>query len=451
MNKAEHSVLSHIQEPLVLIAYTLKWVVLASVSGAAAGAGIVLFLRFLTWGIEFVHGFSLWWVALPLAGAISSLLIKHMSPEAYGHGTEAVIRAVNQGEGRIPFLAAPIKALTTVLCISFGASAGKEGPSAQIGAVIASDIGGVLRVSANDRRTLAMSGLAAGFAVVTGAPVAGVLFALEALRMGQPNYSALMPAMVSTLSSVTVARWMGYSHPLHAAFTLPAADRILFVKLGMLALFFGLVAWLYIEAEHLAAHAFHRIHNLPVRTFVGGIALVLLALVFSREYLGLGVETYEAALMGEAIHGAAFLLKILFVAVTLGSGFSGGAMTPVFVIGAAAGSAIGKYFMLEPAFVAALGIVGVLAGAANTPLAAVALGLEAFGSEFGLYAIVVAGIAYVVSGHRSINETQLLGAPKSSWFVVDPCETCEGGHGAHLHKSAPVGPHLFSESRKAAE
>jgi H+/Cl- antiporter ClcA len=448
VNKAEHSAVSRFQEPLVLIAYTLRWVALATVSGAAAGAGIVLFLKFLSWGIELAHGFSLWWVALPVTGLVSSLLIKHVSPEAYGHGTEAVIRAVNEGEGRIPFLAAPIKAITTVLCISFGASAGKEGPSAQIGAVIASDIGGVLRVSASDRRTLAMSGLAAGFAVVTGAPVAGVLFALEALRMGQPDYSALMPAMVSTLSSVTVARWMGYSHPLHASFALPAADGSLFFKLGLLALFFGMVAWLYIEAEHVAAHSFHRIHNLPVRTFVGGIVLVLLALVFSREYMGLGVEIYEGALMGEPVHGAAFLLKILFVAVTLGSGFSGGAMTPVFVIGAAAGSAVGKYFMLEPAFVAALGIVGVLAGAANTPLAAVALGVESFGAGFGLYAIIVAGIAYVVSGHRSINETQLLGAPKASWFVVDPCETCEDGRGAHLNGTAPVNSYLLNVPRR---
>jgi len=260
------------------------------------------------------------------------------------------------------------------------------------------------------------------------------LFALEALRMGKPNYSALMPAMVSTLSSVTMARWMGYWHPLHASFALPAADGILFLKLGLLALFFGLVAWLYIEAEHIAAHMFHRIHDLPVRTFVGGIVLVVLALVFSREYLGLGVEIYEGALMGEPVVGAAFLLKILFVAVTLGSGFSGGAMTPVFVIGAAAGSAIGGYFGLEPAFVAALGIVGVLAGAANTPLAAVALGTESFGPEFGLYAIIVAGIAYVVSGHRSINETQLMGAPKASWFAVDPRETCEGEQAAHLQR-----------------
>ncbi len=419
---------------MVLIIYTVRWVVLASISGAAAGAGIVLFLRLLYWGIDFARGLSLWWVALPLAGAVSSLLIKHVSPEAYGHGTEAVIRAVNKGEGRIPFLAAPVKAITTTLCVSFGASAGKEGPSAQIGAVIASDIGALLRVGPDDRKTLAMSGLAAGFAVVTGAPVAGVLFALEALRMGQPNYSALMPAMVSTLSSVTMARWMGYWHPLHASFALPAADGILFLKLGLLALFFGLVAWLYIEAEHIAAHMFHRIHDLPVRTFVGGIVLVVLALVFSREYLGLGVEIYEGALMGEPVVGAAFLLKILFVAVTLGSGFSGGAMTPVFVIGAAAGSAIGGYFGLEPAFVAALGIVGVLAGAANTPLAAVALGTESFGPEFGLYAIIVAGIAYVVSGHRSINETQLMGAPKASWFAVDPRETCEGEQAAHLQR-----------------
>ena len=441
MKNSEHTCAARFEELVIVTLFALKWIVLASVTGAVAGAGISYFLQLLHWGTEMAHRVSLWWVALPVAGMISSMLITYVSPEAYGHGTEAVIRAVNRGKGTMPFLSAPVKAITTVLCVSFGASAGKEGPSAQIGAVLASDVGGLLRLSDVDRRMLAQSGLAAGFAVVTGAPVAGVLFSMEALRMGRPTYAGLMPAVVSTLSAILAARWTGYWHPLHATFSLPNLDAVAILKLAAMAVFFGLVAWLYIEAEHAAAHAFHRIHYLPARTFVGGIVLVLLALAFSRDYLGLGVEIYERALLGDRIHWSAFLLKIAFVAVTLGSGFSGGAMTPVFVIGAAAGSALSGVLGFDPAFAAALGIVGVLAGAANTPLAAVALGAEAFGAGISPFAAVVAGIAYVVSGHRSINETQLLGQPKTPAFIVDPSETCENANGVRL--AEPPGKGLF--------
>lgn len=412
-------------EIVILLLSIAKWVVLAGLAGGAAGVGITYFLKLLHIGIEFGQEMRYWWVALPVAGAISSLLILYVSPESYGHGTEAVIRSVNRQNGRMPLLVAPIKTLATAISISFGASAGKEGPSAQIGASLASTMASVLRLTVDDHQRLTMCGLASGFSVITGAPVAGSLFAMEALRMGQPFYSSLLPVVVSSMSSIAVARWLGWWHPLHAEFNIPAIDPVVALKVGIAALFVGLVAWLYIEAEHAVGHMFHKIRYLPLRTFAGGIVLVLLALLFSRRYLGLGVEIYEEALAGMPVDSFAFALKILFVAVTLGSGFSGGAMTPVFVIGAAAGASISRVLGLDSAFGAAIGIVGLLAGAANTPIAAVALGLEAFGSSFGSYALMAASLAYVISGHRSINATQMLGQPKSIGFAVDHRQTCE--------------------------
>ena len=244
--------------------------------------------------------------------------------------------------------------------------------------------------------------------------------------MGDPFHLGILPAAIASSVSCAVARRLGWWRPLAAMLPVPAVNALTIVQVAASAICLGLVAWVYIEAEEGAARLFHRLRvPPPVKTFVGGIVLVLLALIFSRDYLGLGEHFIDQALEGAQIPLWAFALKILFVSVTLGSGFSGGAMTPVFVIGATAGNAIGRMFGLAPGFGAAVGIAGLLGGAANAPLAAAALGLEAFGPAFGIYGFLAAVVSYTVSGHRSINGTQQLGRPKSTVLRVDAGHTCE--------------------------
>jgi H+/Cl- antiporter ClcA len=342
---------------------------------------------------------------------------------------------VNEGDGEIPLRVAPIKALATMISISFGASAGKEGPAAQIAGAVISQAGRALGLSAQDRRRLTMCALAAAFGVAMGTPVAGALFAIEALRMGDPFHLGILPAAIASSVSCAVARRLGWWRPLTAMLPVPGVNALTIVQVAAIAICLGLVAWVYIEAEEGAARLFHRLRvPPPVRTLAGGIVLVLLALIFSRDYLGLGEHFIDQALEGAQIPLWAFALKILFVSVTLGSGFSGGAMTPVFVIGATAGNAIGRIFGLAPGFGAAVGIAGLLGGAANAPLAAAALGLEAFGPAFGIYGFLAAVVSYTVSGHRSINGTQQLGRPKSTAFRVDAGHTCEE------HGHVEIGP-----------
>jgi H+/Cl- antiporter ClcA len=424
-------------EPLVLIASLAKWLVLSALTGGVAGLAVVGFLHVLGAGIEFASKISYWWIALPVGGFVSAAIIHYISPEAYGHGTEAVIRAVNKGQGEIPVIVAPVKALATVISLSVGASAGKEGPSAQIGGALASGISDLLRLDAEDHRKLTMCGLAAGFGIVTGAPVSGAIFAVEALVMGSTASSALLPAVIASTSSVFTARALGWWHPLQAHVHVEAMDPALLARVVLCALLLGLVAYIFIEAVETSERLFHRMRVFqPARTFIGGVLLVALAVAFSRQYLGLGTEIYEAALEGHSVPTWAFALKILFVAVTLGAGFSGGAMTPVFVIGAAAGSTLGRLLGFDPVFAAAVGIVGLLAGAANTPIAALVLGLERFGPGFGIYGVVASVVSFVVVGHRSINATQLLGSPKTHSLVVDMGHTCEEAESVRLREDA---------------
>ncbi|MEA4885011.1 MAG: chloride channel protein [Clostridia bacterium] len=421
---------ARIAETAVLIGALAKWVLLGALTGVVAGAGVVAFLKLLHGGIEIGAHIGLWWLTLPVGGLISAALIHYVSPESYGHGTEAVIRAVNRKGGKIPILVAPVKAAATIIAISCGASAGKEGPSAQIAGSLASQVARLLRLGADDHRRLTMCGLAAGFGVVTGAPISGAVFAVEALVMGSPFYGGLLPAAVASCTSVITARALGWDHPLAVNIVAPALSPSVILLVAACAMAIGLVSMVFIEAEEHSAHLFHQIPvSPPVRTSIGGVCLVLLALLFSRGYLGLGVEMYEETLQGGAVSTWAFALKMLFVVITLGSGFSGGAMTPIFAIGAAAGSSIGRLAGFDPAFSAAMGIAAFLAASVNAPLAASVLSLEAFGSAFGVYGFVAAIVAYTVVGHRSINATQLLGSPKSSAFSVDAGHECEApGH-----------------------
>jgi len=422
-------------EIIVLVISVAKWAALAGIAGALGGAAVAAFLMLLEWGVEHAGHVGPWWFMLPIAGLVGAALIHYVSPESYGHGTEAVIRAVNEGDGEIPLRVAPIKALATMISISFGASAGKEGPAAQIAGAVISQAGRALGLSAQDRRRLTMCALAAAFGVAMGTPVAGALFAIEALRMGDPFHLGILPAAIASSVSCAVARRLGWWRPLTAMLPVPGVNALTIVQVAAIAICLGLVAWVYIEAEEGAARLFHRLRvPPPVRTLAGGIVLVLLALIFSRDYLGLGEHFIDQALEGAQIPLWAFALKILFVSVTLGSGFSGGAMTPVFVIGATAGNAIGRIFGLAPGFGAAVGIAGLLGGAANAPLAAAALGLEAFGPAFGIYGFLAAVVSYTVSGHRSINGTQQLGRPKSTAFRVDAGHTCEE------HGHVEIGP-----------
>lgn len=417
-----------------------RWLAIGVIAGLLSAVGIIAFLKLLYTGIEYANkAGSFWWLLLPIGGFISTLLIMTVSPLAFGHGTEAVIRSVNKGNGNIPFIVAPVKAVATVISIASGASLGKEGPSAQIGGAITSTLGRLLKLDKEEQRRVTLCGLAAGFSIVSGAPIAGAIFATEALVLGSLNYSYLLPSLVTSVTSVYAARLFDEKFALHIyhplwdiaergelfkaleAFSIQSNLPLLLMTL-LGSVLIGFAAMMFIKAAEVSEGAFNRIKLWsPLKTSLGGVMLIVLALVFGKEYLGLGMlELCDPALSGEIVPIYAFAVKILFVAVSLGCGFSGGAMTPIFVIGSVAGAALGRVLGMDVQFAAGIGIVSFLAGAANTPITAAVLGLELFGPTFGIYGAIAAMIAYTVSGHRSINASQIFGGPKMCYR--DSCE-----------------------------
>ncbi|MBI3803634.1 MAG: chloride channel protein [Nitrospirae bacterium] len=403
-----------------LLLSLLKWTALAAFVGVVVGASTALFLILLRRGIERTAPYPYFFLLLPITLFLSSLLVRVFAPEAEGHGTEKVIWAIHKREGRIDPRVVPIKLLATILTIASGGSAGKEGPCAQIGAGLASAFANLIRLSPYDRKKLVICGIAGGFAGVFGTPIAGALFAVEVLFLGQLLYDVLYPSFVSGIIAYHVATRLGMTYFHHTVTLVPAIDEWTFFKVFLAGLFFGLIALVLILILEGVERGFKRwpIWK-PWKGVAGGILLILLTLSVGNSYLGLGISGIEEAVQGKGLPSGAFFWKTITTAVTLGSGGSGGILTPVFFIGAAAGDLWGQMTSMDRGTFAAIGMMAVLAGATNTPIAASVMAIELFGPLLASYAAVACVTSFLITGHRSVYPSQIIGVAKSESFQID--------------------------------
>lgn len=413
------------------VVYSLKWLMLVGPVAAAIGTACALFL----WSLERVTHirFDQPWLLflLPLAGAGVNILYARFGGNSEG-GANLLMDAIHgrrQGDGTImvPRRMAPLILFATVVTHLFGGSAGREGTALQMGGSIASAFGHALRLERSDVRILLISGIAAGFSGVFGTPLAGTVFALEVLVLGRMKYDALIPCMIAALIADWVCRAWGISHlddvvPLSALPpSMAAFDWWLMGKVALAGIAFGLASILFAELTHGIQHFFKRIIKWQsLRPFVGGVIVIALVyLLGTRDYLGLSVSSPDPNAVtltsAFALHGAdslSWFWKLLFTAVTLGSGFKGGEVTPLFFIGATLGNVLAGLLNAPVDIFAALGFVAVFAGATNTPLACTIMGMELFGTEYAVYFAAASFISYICSGHSGIYPSQRIGTPK---------------------------------------
>jgi H+/Cl- antiporter ClcA len=334
--------------------------------------------------------------------------------------------AVNAQEGRMPFRTLPIKPLAAIITLASGGSAGKEGPCSHIGASLAAAIGQVLHLNSELRLRIVACGVSAGFASVFGTPIAGALYGVEVLAIGRIRHDFLFPAIVASLASYKVSTLLGVPYQYYHFATLPDFTETLFLQTAMLGVLCGAVALVLVEFVHRARWLFDQARTRfglwpPLMPLAGGVLLALLILVIPTDYLGLSLPLMDHALAGEPMPYLGFLWKALLVAITLGSGFYGGIVTPQFVIGAVAGNAFAPLFGIDPTLGAAVGLVSVVAAASNTPVSAILMGVELFGGAIGtLYVSGAAIAAYLMIGHRSIYPGHRVAYSKSSWMRVRP-------------------------------
>ena len=401
---------------LNILRYLLRWTPLATLAGLLAGTASAILLTSLNWATATRESHR-WVIALlPVAGLVVGCMYRYLgaSVEAGNNLILETIHAEAQTPTRtIPFRMTPLILIGTFLTHLFGGSAGREGTAIQTGASLADQLARPFRLNTSERRILLICGVSAGFASVFGTPLAGTIFGLEVLAIGAITFEALAPCMLAAFVADLTTRAWHIHHTIYVVQHIPAISPTRLLHAAVAGAIFGVVALFFVRMTHAIADLFKRfVPWPPLRPFLGGIlvALAVFALGTTR-YIGLGIPIIQAA-FGPSHDPQDWLLKLIFTAVTLGAGFKGGEVTPLFFIGATLGNALAYLLPLPPSLLAGMGFVAVFAGAANTPITSSLMAMELFGAEAGAYAAVACVFSYLFSGHSGIYTAQRIGRPK---------------------------------------
>jgi H+/Cl- antiporter ClcA len=409
-----------ITEETILFISVAKWIFMATIVGIIVGGSTAVFIKLLVWSSLLAKHYPYYFLLLPAALILSSLLVKYLAPEAQGHGTEKVIEAVHKHSGRIKASVVPIKLIATIITLAAGGSVGKEGPCAQIGAGLTSLLSRILRFDDKDTKKLVICGISAGFASVFGTPISGAIFGVEVLFAGAIIYDVLLPSFVAGITAHQVAKALGVSYFYHPLDFVPVFSSTFFIEVIGAGIFLGLCSGFLIETLKIGERLTSKLKDRTIlKAFLGGVILIILTFAFSKTYLGLGVNTIEDTLLGARLPWYAFIMKSIFTTITLSFGGSGGIVTPIFFVGTAAGCLFAMLFSLDISTFSAIGLVGLLAGAANTPISASIMAVELFGPKLAPYASVACVISFLMTGHRSVYPSQVLAMSKSSSIQVE--------------------------------
>ncbi len=378
-----------------------KWLLLATAAGVSCGLVGTAFHMAVEYVTELRGEFPWLLYLLPLAGLAIVGLYKLLGTE--GQGTNDIFDQVHKG-GSVSLLLVPAIFLGTVLTHLCGGSAGREGAALQMGGSLGYRVGRLFGFDERDLRIATTTGMAAFFTALFGTPLAAAVFSIAVVSVDSFYHAAFFPALIGALEAYGISRALGVAP---TAFAVAAP---LLVRAGILAALCGLLSVVFCGTIRLAEHQLHkRIPNPWLRAFAGGCAVILLTwLCGTMDYNGAGMEVIAAAVERGTVRPEAFLLKILFTAVTLGAGFKGGEVVPSFFVGAAFGCAAGPLLGLPAGFAAALGLVSVFCGATNCPLASIALAIELFGSGGLLYFALACCVSYVLSGYGGLYSSQTI-------------------------------------------
>lgn len=386
-----------------------QWLVLGALVGVACGAASALFLWLLEWATTFREGELRIVYLLPAAGLALGFLYERFG-ESIKAGNNLVIDTIHDEGPEIPLRMAPMVLIGTVLTHLFGGSAGREGTAVQMGASLTDYVAHRLRLTKKARRELLAAGAAGGFGSVFGTPIAGTLFGLEFVVLGRIEYNALVPALVAALIGDWTTRALGIGHTLYPQVPYAALTPLLLGKWLLFAAAIALVTVVFIELTHAIKRlGERRAPRLGLRMAFGGVAVVaLFQLVGTSDYLGLGVPTILRSFTDPNLPVETFAWKLLFTAVTLGAGFLGGEVTPLFFIGATLGNALARLLGIPLSLGTGVGLAAVFAAASNTPLALSVMALELLGAAMFPHVVVVSVLAYLLTGRRSIYPAQRL-------------------------------------------
>lgn len=395
-----------------------KWLVAGCAIGLIVGAISAVFGHTLLFVNDLREQYPMIVWGLPLGGLLIVFLYRFCK-DADDKGTNTIVASI-QTSSEIPFRMAPLIFMSTVITHLFGGSAGREGAAIQLGGSIAKKIAKTLKLDENNQRIIIMCGMSAGFSALFGTPMAAAIFSMEVISVGIMHYSALVPCVTASMIAHFVSkafRLPGESFPVA---DIPAMDVESFFKIVVFAAVVGGVSLLFCVILHSAEHLYKKyLKNPYIRIFVAGCLVVVFSAILGTDlYLGSGMEIIEEIFhSGEvsedmsvgARHSVpwfAFLLKMVFTALTLGAGFKGGEIVPSFCIGAAFGCMSAALMGMPAPLITACGMVGVFCGVTNCPITSLLISFELFGFEGMPYYLVAIAVSYMLSGYQSLYKAQ---------------------------------------------
>jgi len=397
--------------------YLFKWILITLIVGIFVGGATAFFLNALDWCTVYrdEHPRMIWF--LPIAGFVIGALYYYYGKNVV-KGNNQLIEEYHYPEQIIPFKMAPLVLITTLITHLFGGSAGREGTAVQMGGAIADQLSRFIDIRSLDRRLLLILGISSGFAAVFGTPLAGAIFALEVLIIGRMRFESLMPSILVAIIADQACRWFGGTHTDYIVSNVPNMSLINIGLTIVAGICFGIVARIFSKGTHFWASQFKKINYPPLRPVIGGIIIATAVYYIGTRYIGLGVPVIVDSFTKQGLPYD-FILKLLFTTFTLGAGFKGGEVTPLFFVGATLGNALVWFLPLPMDLLAAMGFVAVFAGATNTPIACTLMGIELFGAEVGQYVAIACFIAYIFSGHSGIYSSQIIGSAKHPIFNIE--------------------------------
>ena len=382
----------------------LKWMVLGGVIGLVGGIIGSLFHIGVDTAtqVRLAHSWVLY--LMPVGGLAIVGLYRLTKTE--GKGTNDVIASVHFGE-QVPGLLVPVIFVSTVITHLCGGSAGREGAALLLGGSLSGQIGRRLQLEARDCRLMTMCGMAGAFSAVFGTPLAATVFTLEVVDVGSMQYAALLPCLISALIGVWISSGMGLAPTAFAVADYAAPTPGNLIRVLLLGLLLAALSIAFCEVIHAAPKLYKKLFpNAYLRVVVGGALIIALTtLLGTTDYNGAGANVIAAAIAGQAVPYA-FLLKMLFTSITLGAGFKGGEIVPIFFTGATFGCVVAPLLGLAPGLGAALGMVALFCGCTNSPLASCCLAIEVFGGQnIELFALSCA-VSYMMSSYFSLYREQ---------------------------------------------
>ncbi|MBQ9915474.1 MAG: chloride channel protein, partial [Clostridia bacterium] len=383
----------------------LKWLLLATIVGLLGGLVGSLFhlsVDFVT-EVRMEHPWVLY--LLPLGGVL--IVGMYYLFRAQGQiDTNRVLESVSQDKN-IPFVMVPLIFISTVITHFLGGSAGREGAALQLGGGIGYNVGKCFRLNQTDKHIIVMAGMSSVFSALFGTPLTATVFAIEVVCVGILHYESFLPCIISSVVAYHVSLFFGISPVRFDSVVFQAITLDSLIKVIVLSILCALVSILFCTAIHKCEHSFRKLfHNKYIEAFIGAALVILLTLlVGSFDYNGAGMDIITRAIGGEA-RPEAFLLKIIFTAITISAGFKGGEIVPAFFVGSTFGCTAGALLGLDASFGAAIGFVALFCGVVNCPLASVFLSIEVFGAEGILFFATACAVSYLMSGHFGLYKSQ---------------------------------------------